>query len=187
MAFTCLSSSLFPCLVCHFRLCYFLCLFLRQRYRFFLDFRRVFQQLSVSIVHLARIQLSRFPMFRILPFFFCDWFIYVCLFEWFVSSAILPMTPDGSPVSCLLFIFQCSCTLHSKNCSLIVVLVRSVISLLLGLFCGHFLVFSAIIPLYFIHSRLSSDITHYRLWSVLGSVTSCVPLLLFVVSACHSR
>ena len=106
--------------------------------------------------------------------------------EWFTSTPIFPMTVDGSPVFCLLLIFRCRCPLHSGGCSvLIIVLVPSGISLLLGPFCGRFLVFSVTIPLYFIHSCLSSDITHCRLWSVLGLVTSCIPLLLFVVS-CHS-
>ena len=136
------------------------------------------------MVHLARIRLCQFPMFRLLSFSATS-YICVCLFEWFASTSILPMTPDWSPVSCFLLIFRCNCTLNSGGCSiLIIVLVCSVISLLLGLFCGRFLVFSATIPLYFINSSLSSAITHRRLWFILGSVT-CVPFLLFVVK-CHS-
>ena len=96
-----------------------------------------------------------------------------------------PHDSRQSPVSCLL-IFHCSCTLDSKGCYfLIIVLFRSVISLL-GLFCSRFLVISVAIPLYFIHSHLSSNITYRRLFSILGLVTSCIPLLLFVVS-CHSQ
>ena len=87
------------------------------------------------------------------------------------------MSPPHLPMS----IYSAFCRLF-----LVIVLVRSVISLLLGLFCSHFVVFAATKPLYFINSHLSSDITHCRLWSVLGSVTSCVPLILFVVK-CHSR
>ena len=178
-AFTCLSSSFFPCLIRHIQPYELFCLLLRRRPHFFLDFLCDFRRSSVSLIHLARIRLSRFFLQLVIsPFDYLGG-------SEFVSTAIIHVTPAGSPVSCLLFLFRCSCPLHSWDYSLI--LCSSAVCY--RFFWGFLPSFSGLLsdhPEFFIISRWSSDITHCRLGSVLGSVTSCVPVMLFLVK-CLSR
>ena len=68
-AFTCLSSSLFTCLACHVQPYELFCLLLWWK-SFLSRLSLQLSEVECSLIYLAGIRLSRFPMFRIVPLFF---------------------------------------------------------------------------------------------------------------------